>query len=312
MLAPARGLRHERGVIRRHPFDHASSIPPHGGSRGAASLSLTPGVSRQRGSSHRRRRHPPVSWIAREGVSRHRASVITGAIDASPGAHRSRRSGCRGGETFDDSSSAPSSAERPAWTSYFPLWFEIGSLVVLTLILIADLLLILKRPHIPSTRESTLWVVFYVDARADLRGAHVGHRGPRVRRAVRRRLAHRVQPVDRQPVRLRADHEPVRGAAPLPAGSADGGHHHRAHPARRVHPASAPPSSSSSAGCSTSSAPSWCGRPGARRSPAATTTTRCRPRTSSCGRCAARSTSATTTTARSCARSWTARRCGRR
>lgn len=43
-----------------------------------------------------------------------------------------------------------------------PLWFEIGSLVVLTLILVADLLLILKRPHIPSTKESTLWVVFYV------------------------------------------------------------------------------------------------------------------------------------------------------
>ncbi|MGC5171048.1 TerC family protein [Microbacterium sp. DT81.1] len=43
-----------------------------------------------------------------------------------------------------------------------PLWFEIGSLIVLTLILAADLLLILKRPHIPSTRESTLWVVFYV------------------------------------------------------------------------------------------------------------------------------------------------------
>lgn len=43
-----------------------------------------------------------------------------------------------------------------------PVWFEVGSLVVLTLILLADLLLILKRPHIPSTLESTLWVVFYV------------------------------------------------------------------------------------------------------------------------------------------------------
>ena len=43
-----------------------------------------------------------------------------------------------------------------------PLLFEIGSLVILTLILIADLLLILKRPHIPSAKESTLWVVFYV------------------------------------------------------------------------------------------------------------------------------------------------------
>ena len=43
-----------------------------------------------------------------------------------------------------------------------PVWFEITSLVVLTVILIADLLLILKRPHIPSTRESSLWVAFYV------------------------------------------------------------------------------------------------------------------------------------------------------
>lgn len=43
-----------------------------------------------------------------------------------------------------------------------PVWFEITSLAVLTAILIGDLLLILKRPHIPSTKESALWVVFYV------------------------------------------------------------------------------------------------------------------------------------------------------
>ncbi|MEV8251122.1 TerC/Alx family metal homeostasis membrane protein [Microbacterium sp. NPDC076768] len=43
-----------------------------------------------------------------------------------------------------------------------PVWFEITSMVVLTIILIADLLLIRLRPHIPSTKESTLWVVFYV------------------------------------------------------------------------------------------------------------------------------------------------------
>ncbi|UWF78434.1 MULTISPECIES: TerC/Alx family metal homeostasis membrane protein [Microbacterium] len=43
-----------------------------------------------------------------------------------------------------------------------PVWFEITSMVVLTIVLIADLLLIKLRPHIPSTRESTLWVVFYV------------------------------------------------------------------------------------------------------------------------------------------------------
>ena len=43
-----------------------------------------------------------------------------------------------------------------------PVWFEITSLVVLTLILLGDLALILKRPHIPSTKESALWVTFYV------------------------------------------------------------------------------------------------------------------------------------------------------
>jgi len=43
-----------------------------------------------------------------------------------------------------------------------PVWFEIVSLAVLLLILIGDLLIVRWRPHIPSTRESTLWVVFYV------------------------------------------------------------------------------------------------------------------------------------------------------
>ena len=43
-----------------------------------------------------------------------------------------------------------------------PVWFEVGSLVVLVLILIGDLMLVRLRPHIPSTKESTLWVAFYV------------------------------------------------------------------------------------------------------------------------------------------------------
>ncbi len=43
-----------------------------------------------------------------------------------------------------------------------PLWFEIGALVILTLILVADLLIVYKRPHVPSMREATLWVAFYV------------------------------------------------------------------------------------------------------------------------------------------------------
>lgn len=43
-----------------------------------------------------------------------------------------------------------------------PVWFEIGSMIGLVLILLADLLLIVKRPHIPSAKESSLWVTFYV------------------------------------------------------------------------------------------------------------------------------------------------------
>ncbi len=40
--------------------------------------------------------------------------------------------------------------------------FEIVTLVVLVLILVADLILAYRRPHVPSTRESALWVGLYV------------------------------------------------------------------------------------------------------------------------------------------------------
>jgi tellurite resistance protein TerC len=43
-----------------------------------------------------------------------------------------------------------------------PLWFEIGSYAVLLLILAGDLILAYARPHVPSVRESSLWVGFYV------------------------------------------------------------------------------------------------------------------------------------------------------
>ncbi|MCY7412603.1 MAG: TerC family protein [Salinibacterium sp.] len=43
-----------------------------------------------------------------------------------------------------------------------PAWFEISSLIVLVAILAFDLILAYRRPHIPSTRESALWVTFYV------------------------------------------------------------------------------------------------------------------------------------------------------
>ncbi|MDR1392716.1 MAG: TerC/Alx family metal homeostasis membrane protein [Bifidobacteriaceae bacterium] len=43
-----------------------------------------------------------------------------------------------------------------------PIWFEIGSFACLSLILLADLLLVVRRPHLPSMRESAAWVTLYV------------------------------------------------------------------------------------------------------------------------------------------------------
>lgn len=43
-----------------------------------------------------------------------------------------------------------------------PVWFEVGSLTLMVVIIIADLLLVIKRPHVPSNKEALLWVSFYV------------------------------------------------------------------------------------------------------------------------------------------------------
>lgn len=43
-----------------------------------------------------------------------------------------------------------------------PLWFEIGSYIALVLIIAADVFIAYRRPHVPSTRESALWITFYV------------------------------------------------------------------------------------------------------------------------------------------------------
>lgn len=43
-----------------------------------------------------------------------------------------------------------------------PPWFEIASFAGLAVLLLADLLVVSRRPHVPSVRESSLWVTFYV------------------------------------------------------------------------------------------------------------------------------------------------------
>lgn len=46
--------------------------------------------------------------------------------------------------------------------SALPAWFEITSIVVIAAVLLFDLVYVVRRPHVPSTRESALWIVFYV------------------------------------------------------------------------------------------------------------------------------------------------------
>ena len=43
-----------------------------------------------------------------------------------------------------------------------PLWFEVATFAGLTVLLLADLVLVARRPHEPSAREAGLWVTFYV------------------------------------------------------------------------------------------------------------------------------------------------------
>jgi tellurite resistance protein TerC len=43
-----------------------------------------------------------------------------------------------------------------------PVWFEIASYAILLLILAGDLVYVYRRPHIPSNREATGWIAFYV------------------------------------------------------------------------------------------------------------------------------------------------------
>jgi tellurite resistance protein TerC len=43
-----------------------------------------------------------------------------------------------------------------------PVWFEIATFVGLTVLLLADLAIVARRPHEPSLKEAGLWVGFYV------------------------------------------------------------------------------------------------------------------------------------------------------
>jgi len=56
--------------------------------------------------------------------------------------------------------------------------FEIWTLAVLTGLLLLDLALVARRPHVPSLRESGLWVAFYVVLALAFSGLLLGTAGP--------------------------------------------------------------------------------------------------------------------------------------
>ncbi len=59
-----------------------------------------------------------------------------------------------------------------------PLVFEVGTFVVLGLVLLFDLLLVVKRPHEPSMKEAGLWVGFYIGLALLFAGAMFVFTGP--------------------------------------------------------------------------------------------------------------------------------------
>ncbi len=59
-----------------------------------------------------------------------------------------------------------------------PLWLWAVTSVALVTILLADLIIIGRRPHAPSTRESVLWVCFYIGLAVAFGLAVMGFAGP--------------------------------------------------------------------------------------------------------------------------------------
>ncbi len=84
-----------------------------------------------------------------------------------------------------------------------PAWFEVATFVGLTLLLLADLAIVARRPHEPSMKEAGVWVAGLEGVpeaeslyRADLHGALalvVGSEGSGISRLVRERCDYLVR-----------------------------------------------------------------------------------------------------------------------
>ena len=65
-------------------------------------------------------------------------------------------------------------------THELPVWFQVVALMSMGALLVADLVVVGRRPHVPSMRESALWVAFYVALALAFSGIlwAVGGQGP--------------------------------------------------------------------------------------------------------------------------------------
>jgi tellurite resistance protein TerC len=86
--------------------------------------------------------------------------VITSLINAAPGTAASNDLRVRERLSATTMRSGPKGSS-PV-TDVIPPAFEIVSLSVMVLVIVADLVLAYRRPHLPSARESGIWIAFYV------------------------------------------------------------------------------------------------------------------------------------------------------
>ena len=115
-------------------------------------------------------------------------------------------------------------------------------------VLLFDVIVIARDPHEPSLKECATALSRLRRRRDRLRRVGVDLPRPRLRDRVLHRLADRVQPLDRQPVRLHRPDGRAQGPAEVPAGSADGGHHPGADLPRHLHRPRLPARSTTSLG----------------------------------------------------------------
>ena len=125
---------------------------------------------------NRRDRAPPRPPVRRSAVDRRRAPALRrrrrpnarGVVPLIRPGRRRRPTGRRGDPPRQRTRAQPCSGAGPRQgegppvksedTVELPVWFEVATFVGLTVLLLADLAIVARRPHEPSIKEASLWV----------------------------------------------------------------------------------------------------------------------------------------------------------